>query len=78
METKKVPEISQDSLSSLFNKVPFALFSPRVGLTQKIIYEIYKGSNFFTKSLKKFSILKQNYDITFEEENDKEKKNREN
>ena len=74
METKKAPEISQDSLSSLFGEVPFALFSPRVGLTQKIIYEIYKGSNFFTKSLKKFSILKQNYDITFEEENDKEKK----
>ena len=78
MESKKEPEISHDSLSYLFNKFPFTIFSPKIGLTQKIIYEIYQVSILFTKSLKDFSISKQNYDITFDEGNDKEKKNREN
>ena len=68
MENEKVSEVPHDSLSYLFNIVPFALCSPNIKLTQRIVYEIYQGSKYFKNSLENFSISMQNYTITFEEE----------
>ena len=68
MEKEKVSEIPNDSLSNLFNKVPFSLCSSKIKLTQENIYKIYEDSNSFTKSLENYAISNEKYTITFEEE----------
>ena len=67
-----IPASTRDSLTYLFRRHPFTIYSPKVNLTQDELYKIYKESNYLSQNLEKYMISNIEYKITFEgEDNDK-------
>ena len=55
----------ETSFNSLLNSRSFVIYASNIKLTQEIIYNIYKSSAFFTKTLINFCLSGNDYDINF-------------